>query len=87
MALFERRSNLRQSHAGQALLVAGSSSFAVEVLDISSGGCCVRRPSGFNLHIGDTARVFLFNGPGPAMPAYAEIRWFQDDQIGLQFGN
>jgi len=85
MSFFERRKAARTAHSGQALVVRGNAAFLVEIIDLSKGGTCVRRPRGWTLNIGDAVLVFLLNEIGPAMNMEANVVWYRDDEIGLHY--
>lgn len=85
MSFFERRKAPRTAHKGQALIVRGTAAFLVEMGDLSRDGACVKRPRGWSLNIGDAVLVYLLNDIGPAMTMEANVVWFRDDEIGLQY--
>ena len=85
MSFFERRKAPRTAHSGQALVVRGSAAFLVEIGDLSKGGACLKRPRGWSLNIGDAVLVYLLNEIGPVMTMAANVVWFRDDEIGLQY--
>jgi hypothetical protein len=87
MQFFERRKDPRTQHQGQALVAGAQSAVLVQIADVSKSGCCVKRPRGWNFNIGDAVRVYLFNGPGPAMCLEARVVWYRDDEIGCQYLN
>jgi len=85
MSFFERRKAPRAAHSGQALIVRGAAAFLVQIADLSKGGACVKRPRGWSLNIGDAVLVYLLNEIGPAMTMEANVVWFRDDEIGLNY--
>ena len=85
MALFERRKEPRTSQHGFALVVRGQLAFQVQTVDFSKGGACVKRPRNWNFHIGDEVLVHPLGDPGQVMCLKAQVRWFQDDEVGLSY--
>ena len=85
MSFLERRLAPRTSHPGQALVVRGGAAFLVEIGDLSKGGACVKRPRGWSFNIGDAVLVYLLNDVGPAMTMEANVIWYRDDEIGLNY--
>jgi hypothetical protein len=85
MALFERRKEPRLSHQGHALVTNGFQAYQVEMVDLSKSGACIRRPRNWNLHIGEEVQVYPLGDIGPVMRFSAQVRWFQDDEIGLEY--
>ena len=85
MSFFNRRKEPRVSHQGQALVLRGRTAFLVDMVDLSKGGACITRPRGWSLNIGDDVLFYLLATPGPVMTMEADVVWFRDDQIGLQF--
>ena len=85
MSFFERRKAPRSSHSGQALVVRGAAAFLVDIGYLSKGGACIKRPRGWSLNIGDAVLVYRLNAIDPARTMEANVMWFQDDEIGLQY--
>lgn len=85
MALFDRRKEPRLPHQGQALVTNGFQAFQVELVDCSQSGTCIRRPRNWDWHIGEQVQVYPLGGTGPVLCLSAHVRWFQDDEIGLEY--
>lgn len=85
MSFLNRRQDARQAHGGLALVLHAGAAIAVELIDLSPGGCCLRRPRGWNLNLGDTLSFHVASGPGPMSGVEAKVVWYMDDRIGLEF--
>lgn len=85
MSFFERRAARRAAQPGQALVARGGTAFLVDIVDISAGGACLKRPRSWSFNIGDAVLIYHLGGVGPALAADARVVWFRDDEIGVQY--
>lgn len=85
MALFERRVATRQLQHGHAMFVSAEKSFLVEIQDVSKGGCQIKRPRAWPFNIQDSGRLYIFGEPGPVTSYQAQITWFREEFVGLEF--
>lgn len=67
----ERRDEPRLPFAAEVLVAREDRGWRSAVLDLSSGGCALLRPAGFDLHVGAVVTLYFLtrNGPGPAVGA------------------
>jgi hypothetical protein len=83
---FERRREVREPVQGQALIVRGRSAYVVDLVNLSRGGACFRRPRAFAMDIGDDLLFYLLGREaGPVMTMDADVAWCSADEVGLKF--
>ncbi|HMB56706.1 MAG TPA: PilZ domain-containing protein [Arenimonas sp.] len=85
MPFFERRRSPRMVEPGQVLVARGNTGFLVDLVDLSKGGACLKRPRGWSFNSGDAVLLHLLSGTGPTMCMEARILWHRDDEVGLEY--
>lgn len=85
MALFVRRICTRRLQQGHAMFVGAGKAFLVDIMDISKGGCQIKRPRSWPFNINDAGQVYIFGEPGPVPFYAARIAWFRDEFVGMEF--
>ena len=85
MSLCERGKHPPTSQHGFLPVVRGQLAFQAQTVDFSKGGACIKRPRNWSSHIGDEVLVFPLGDPGQVICFKAQVRWFQDDEIGFSY--